>query len=152
MTANADTPIRSWDGFPFDVVTGQVPNARDTAPERTGDGDFVLYHGTSRVGADAILAERRLAPDDLGCVGVTTLPGAAQVFASMKRGEVLRLVIDKEWLSTQKAVREIGGSGRDQFLIQPADIYDVRERRRSWPGVPVEAVKAVSVYDFDDAD
>lgn len=140
--------FRSWAGFPFDQVTGQAPNERDTPPERTEDGDFVLYHGTSIAGAAAIQRERRLMPDDLGVVGVTTVPGAAQTFAAMKGGgEVLRLVIDQRWLSAQSVVREIGGRGRDQFLIQSADSYEQLGRR--FDGVPSEAVKSVSVHDFD---
>lgn len=146
MSPTAET-VRSWDGFPFDRVTGQQPNGRDTPPERTVDGDFVLYHGTSMTGVREISAGRTLLPDDLGYVGVTTTPGAAQVFACMKKGEVLRLVIDQGWLAGQKAMRECGGSGCNQFLI--GSPYARVRQERSWTGIPAGAVKAVAVHEFE---
>jgi thioredoxin reductase len=139
---------RSWAWFPFSQVTGQRPNERDTAPERTDEGDFILYHGTSPQGAEAITSERRVKPDDLGAVGVTTRPGAAQVFSAMKHGSVLKLVIDMKWLRRQTAIREIGGSGRDQWLLQAS--Y-ANANPKAWSGIPPEALKSVEPYDFEKA-
>lgn len=138
---------RSFDGFPFDLRTGQQPNERDTAPERTSDGDFILYHGSSPAGAERIIADRELLPDDLGVVGVTTTPGAAQTFAAMKGGEVLRLVLDAGWLAQQSVMREVGGSGCNQFLVQSPDTTVRMERR--WAGIPSAAVKAAAVHVFE---
>lgn len=92
-------------------------------PERTPSGDFVFYHGTSPEGAQSIMQSHTLRPDGIGAVGISTTWGQAQVFASMKRGPILKLVIPAAFFSSGQAIvkREIGGSGRNQFLITGAD-------------------------------
>ena len=154
---------RSWAGFPLDLRTGERPREEiltkwgtvsrpgDIPPERTPEGHFILYHGTSRAGADAIRGGDRIRPDDIGSVGVTTVPGQAQTFASMKgrRGTseavVLRLVLDKDWLAQQRVTHEIGGSGHDQFLID----HPHGVRRRDWHGIPPEAILGIEEWDFE---
>jgi hypothetical protein len=137
---------RSWHGFPFDLRLGEGPRERDSAPERTPFNDFILYHGTSELGAERIISEARLRPDDLGVVGVTTTPGAAQSFSAIKRGPVLRLTICRAWLSEQLITHEIGGSGHDQFLIHPSG----RAQLRSWEGVPPAALLTCDVVEIGD--
>ena len=117
------TPTLSWLGFPFDLTIGEGPTAKDTPPERTPAGDFILYHGTSLPSAKAILAQRTLLPDNLGYVGVGTTPGSVLTYAAMKHSKagsaILRLVFCAAWLATQEVIHETGGSGRDQFLLSP---------------------------------
>lgn len=119
----ANPTSRSWLGFPFDPKVGEGPTPKDTAPERTPEGDFVLYHGTSLPAAKTILSERTLRPDDLGYVGVGTTADSVLTYACMKHSKagsaILRLVLCAAWLATQEIIHETGGSGRDQFLISP---------------------------------
>jgi hypothetical protein len=44
-------------------------------------------------------------------------------------------------------MRECGGSGCNQFLI--GSPYARVRQERSWTGVPADAVKAVSVHEFE---
>jgi hypothetical protein len=126
LTSRPVTPgdsIRSWAGFPFDPQVGEGPKLKDTPPERTLEGDFILYHGTSLPSARAILRLRTLLPDNLGYVGVGTTPGSVATYAAMKHSfggsAILRLVLDVAWVTSQEIVHETGGSGRDQFLLSP---------------------------------
>lgn len=131
-----------WDGFPFDERTGQEPGDKDTSPERTDEGHFVLYHGTSPEGAESILKGRSFHPDDFGMVGFGTTPEAARIYGIMKSGpdaKVIRAVIDKDWIAGQRATREIGGSGYNQFLVGGPHGH------RDWEGVPSDAVREVGV-------
>lgn len=131
----------AWDGIPFDRQTGQQPNERDTPPERTPHGEFVLYHGTSPHGAEQIISGRRLHPDDLNVVGFSTTASQAQSFAAMKHGPVLRITVPPDELGRFRVSREIGGSGRNQFLIGP------KERFGRWDGVKLNAAE---IYDPPD--
>jgi len=133
---------RSWAGWPWRVRTGDTPRLADVPPERTEAGDFVLYHGTSEDGARAIESGDRVRRDDLGLVGVTTTPGAAQSFAARQHGPVLRLVIDKEWIAGQGISHEIGGSGHDQFLLGMGD--------GEFGGIPPEAIRSVERHSFEE--
>jgi hypothetical protein len=146
---------RSWEGFPFRKETGEAPEEKDTPPERTKSGDFILYHGTSGKRADQILKDNHLKPDNLGVVGVATIPGQAQVFAVMSSqkdkeppgsGVVFRIVVDHKWLAKQSATREIGGSGHDQFLIRPPAGVSAKD----WKGIPSEALKNVAEVSITD--
>ncbi len=128
--------------WPLRQGTGEKTRDRDTAPEVTPAGDYILYHGTCGSTARIILEEHRLLRDNMGVVGVTTIPGQASVFACMKYAKdrspsnaptILKILIDKDWLLKQEIKREIGGSGRDQWLIQ-AD------------KVPLKDVKIHSIY------
>jgi hypothetical protein len=154
------TPInRSWDDFPFIAEYGDQARPTDTPPERTPDGDFILYHGTSKAGAAAIMGERRIRPDDLHVVGVATLPGQASIFAVMSGvkhkehlteerpiGAVLRVVVDKGWLKQHSVTHEVGGSGHDQFLIRNMRGTPIR----GWGGIPPEAIKSISEVRLSD--
>ena len=60
--------------------------------------------------------------DDFNMVGVTTTPGAAQTYAVMKGGPVLRLVVDRDWVASHDVRHEIGGSGKDQLLFDAEEI------------------------------
>jgi hypothetical protein len=129
---------RSWEGVPFDQRTGQRPKPTDTAPQRTAEGDFIVYHGTSLSGAEQIRTEGWLRPDDFNCVGFATTPGQAQVFAAIKHGVVLRVTLPLAALAARRVVREVGGSGRDQFLVLPQHGSGLHPR---WPGLPVTQVE-----------
>lgn len=135
----------AWDGFPFDERLGMRPNSSDTPPQRTPEGDFVLWHGTSRDSAANIVKEKRIRPDDLNVVGVGTHRGAVSSFSVMKgkdKGVAVRAVVDKDWLVNNAIVhREVGGSGHDQFLIQRP-----HGTPRAWDGVPI---KSATVHDGD---
>lgn len=135
---------RSWEGFPFDERKQEGPRADDTPPERTSDGDFVMYHSTSPEAADAIRSENRLRPDDLGTVGLTTTPEAGRVYGIIHAGPnatTLRVTVSKDWLGQQRASHEIGGSGHDAFLIQPAH----GQARAGWSGIPSSAILDIQV-------
>ena len=116
--------------------TGDEPHDGDTPPQTTPEGDYVLYHGTNMINAQHIVKARQIDHDDWHCVGVTTTPSAAQVFGCMKARKgnasvILRIVVRKLWLLTQEITREIGGSGKDQWLIRtekmpPHAIKDIR--------------------------
>src|SRR5262245_40393534 len=146
LVADILNEVRSWDGFPWRTMTGDGPRSGDTPPERTYDGDFIFYHGTSRAGAKSIMQGGDLHPDNWGVVGVATIPGQARVFAIMaaqKAGEtqrplgaVLRVAINQDWLADQLATPEVGGSGHDQFLIRAY-------------GIPANAIRDISVVEWD---
>ena len=127
---------QSWEGFPLDESEGQGPRPSDTPPERTANGDFILWHGTSTENAAAI-ALGGILPDDMGVVGVGTTADSVQSFAVMKGGgdaTRMRLVVDQDWLADQRVRHEIGGSGHNQFLIGP------RRPGQPWDGVPSSAL------------
>jgi hypothetical protein len=137
------TGSRSWIGFPLDPRIGETPGHKDTPPERTARGDFILYHGTSSQNAKTILKEKRLRPDDMGVVGVGTTREAVGPFAAMKGGADgvrLRVVISEEWLSTHEVRHEIGGIGHDQFLIERLD-----GEPRNRGGIPPEAILEIEI-------
>ena len=122
---------------------GEEPREQDTPPEVTPEGDYILYHGTCGSFARKILEERRILHDDMQRVGLTTRPHEAANFAVMKwisegggdenAGTVLRLVIDKDWFLAQIVEREVGGSGRNTWLL------DVKE-------IPPEAIKDIEIH------
>lgn len=93
---------------------------RDQSPERTPEGDYIFYHGTSPEGAESIRQEGMIRPDDMNVVGLSTTPGQAQAYAAMKKGPVLRIIVKADDLAQFKIQREIGGSGRNQFDRWPA--------------------------------
>ncbi len=135
----AETAGHGWDGFPFDERKGEGPREGDTPPERTPEGDFVMYHSTSPVAAASIVGGREILPDDFNAVGLATTPEAARIYGIMKAGpnaQVLRVTVSQEWLSEQRAQHEIGGSGHDQFLIQPAH----GSAPDGWEGLPSDAI------------
>ena len=136
-----DESVRSWEGFPFDERAQEAPRPGDIAPERAKsvnepNGNFVFYHGTSPEAAERIALEGRLLPDDLSTVGVSTTPEDARVYGVMKSGPdaaVLRIEVSPSNLSEVVAGHEVGGRGRNQFLLKN------KERMKPWPGVTVEA-------------
>lgn len=104
---------------------GEEFTERDTKPELTSFGDYVLYHGTNSRRAEQIIQDKTILPDDMGHVGITTTPNAAKSYASMKayseKSEpvVLRIVVDRDWFLGQRVARETGGEGKDQWLLVP---------------------------------
>jgi hypothetical protein len=120
-------------------------NDNDNPPQRTSNGDYIVYHGTNIINARVIFKNRQLKFDNMGVVGISTHPSRADVFGAMKAkkgvpGVVLQIVIDKGWLEAQDITREVGGSGRDQFLIHaevpPEAIKDIQLARVS--GTPLK--------------
>lgn len=136
------TAVRSWDGWPGDPRRGDQRKSADTPPERTPDGGYVLYHGSSAEGAAAIISELRLRPDDLGVVGFGTTPQAVSVYGVIRgrRGPVLRVVVERAVFESQVVTREIGGSGRDQWLVNRPRTPE----RTSWDGVPLVLAERVA--------
>ncbi len=116
---NVTTGINSWAGIRWDERVSEQPREGEVAPERTRAGDFVLYHGTSKAGAESILRNRVITPDDLNFVGLATTPSQAQSYAAIKGGPVLRVYVSKEELQQFIAKHEIGGTGRNQLLFRP---------------------------------
>lgn len=112
-----------WQDWPYRKGTGDDPREQDTPPIRTANGDFILFHGTSLKRAKQIADERMIRPDNWGTAGVNTTASNAGTYAAMKaskekdRSAVLRLVVDKSWLMQQEITREVGGNGRDSWLI-----------------------------------
>ncbi len=120
--------------WPVRQGTGDEPHSQDTPPHME-NGDYVLYHGTHLLSAENILHTHRINHDDWHCVGVCTTPSAAQTYASMKaktyKSAVLRVVVRREWLTQQEITREVGGGGKDQWLIRvdcmpPEAMRDIR--------------------------
>ena len=125
--------------WPYRKGTGEQPHAFDTPPEII-NGDYVLYHGTNMPSAENILSQRRVTKDDWGKVGICTTAKAADAYAAMKSNAkkkipsvVIRMVVDKDWLLQQKFQREIGGGGKDQWLIDSEEI-------------PPQAIKVIGIY------
>jgi hypothetical protein len=119
--------------------TGDDPHEQDTPPQMLGD-NYVVYHGTNMIFAQQIMAQRRVAHDDIGYCGICTTPRAASVYASMKSDAkknipsvVLSLVLDGKWLNQQEITREVGGSGKDQWLL------GIKE-------IPPQAIKDIKIY------
>lgn len=119
--------------------TGDDPHDQDAPPNLTSAGDYVLYQGTNMTNAKKILAQRTIQFDDIGSVGVTTTPRAAGVFAAMKASArndepsvVLQLVVDKDWFLKQDISREVGGGGKDQWLLKAE--------------IPSSAIKQIKIY------
>jgi hypothetical protein len=108
-----------WDDIRWDERSGQRPRAGEIAPERTAEGDFIFYHGTSEAGAKAIMRERLIRPDDLNMVGVSTTPSQARSYAAIKKGPVLKVWVPKDEIQRLIARHEIGGSGVNQILFRP---------------------------------
>jgi hypothetical protein len=134
----------SWNNFPLRTDIGEQPSVKDVPPRVTKDGDFILYHGTSDVAADQIIQSRTIKADDIGSVGIATIPEAAQTYATHKIGEgkptILEVVVDKNWLSKQQLRHEIGGHGHSAFLINP----DYKSKTKAT--IPPEAIKDVKVH------
>lgn len=127
----------SWEGWPWHELIGEGPREGDVSPARTPAGDFILWHGTSPEAAERIIAERIIRPDDLGTVGFGTTREAVASYAAMKGGAEgvrLRVVVSPEMLSMFVIHHEVGGSGRNQFLVLP-------RVRAYWIGVPVKEVE-----------
>lgn len=126
---------QSWEGidWPIRPEVGDKINEQDSPPEITPEQDYVLYHGTSLIRAKKIISDRRLLSDDIGNVGISTTHRGAHVYGSMKAAQeksqsaVLRLVIDGEWLRSQRISREVGGSGYKGAPLS--------ENRRACPAV-----------------
>jgi len=111
--------LESW----FPLSHGDKIHTADNPPQLTSNGDYILYHGTNMANARKIFKSRKLIRDDIGSIGISTTPSRADVFGAMKAKKgnpsvVLRIIVDKEWLDSQEISREVGGSGRDQFLIR----------------------------------
>lgn len=129
----------SWDDLPFNTVIGSAHHSGDSAPKRTNNGDFIFFHGTSLSNAKRIIADKEIKRDDLGYSGVGTNKHAVSVFGTLKamkanstanlkhhdpnaeRSAILRVVISRDWFKDRpdSVNREVGGLGRDQFLIRP---------------------------------
>jgi len=137
-----------WD-FPWPVRPdiGEDPTEKDTPPELTASGDYILYHGTAGSLARKILDERRILHDDWKKVGITTTPKEAWSYGQMKSLDlrkndddednaptVLRVIIDRDWLTKQQIHREVGGAGINTWLI------DVLE-------IPSSAIKDIRIHD-----
>jgi tRNA nucleotidyltransferase (CCA-adding enzyme) len=136
---------RSWSNFPLRSDIGEQPTAKDVPPKVTGTGDFILYHGTSDIAAKQIIQSRIIKPDDIGSVGIATIPEAAETYATHKVGQgeptILELTVSKDWLSKQQLRHEVGGHGHSAFLIGPNYKLGIKAT------IPPEAIKSVQVYD-----
>jgi len=132
----------SWEGFPLRSDIGQQPTEKDTPPKRTPEGDFILYHGTSRDAAKKIIDTRTLLADDIGCVGVGTIPDAVSTFAAHKQeaggAVILQIVVDKDWMAKQQ-IRHEGGGHHSAFLI-----YGERPKVKM-AKIPSEVIKKIQI-------
>lgn len=114
----------NWDNWPSRKGTGDDPHDTDAPPERTPNGDYVFYHGTDLNNATKILSERRIGLDNWGLAGINTTISNAQTYASIKGSStkspstVLKIIVDKNWFQQQQVTREVGGNGKDSWLIQ----------------------------------
>lgn len=139
--------VKGWD-FPWPIRpgVGEDPTEADAPPKLTSSGDYVLYHGTAGSLARKIMEERRILHDDWKRVGITTTPSEAWDYALMKSldlrsdyddvenaGTVIRVVIDKNWLTKQSVEREVGGTGKNTWLINV-------------PELPSSAIKDIEIY------
>lgn len=139
-----------WEDWPHRKGTGDDPHEKDTPPERTSEGDFIVYHGTSFKRAKLIIHQQQILHDDMKTVGVCTSHWAAGTYASMKamqdqsESAVLQIVLDRRWFLQQELSREIGGSNRDQWLIQPT--YKFQDQCMKPANIPPEAIKQIKIY------
>jgi len=125
-----------WENFPMRYEIDPI-RPLDVPPQKTKNGDFILYHGTTDISAEEIIKTKTLKKDDIGSVGVTTTPNGARKFAGFKRKlgipTILKLTIDKEWMVKQKISHEVGGTGYNEFLIRTDSI-------------PPEAIKNIEIF------
>ena len=143
----ADTHVNPdadpWEGFGWDTRSQQKPNPKDTPPQKTSEGNWILYHATSRDAANRILTEQRLLPDDCNAVGVGPTPAAVRVYGIMKDGAdavVLKIVVDAQFVKTARIRHEWGGSGHDQWLfLAPHGTHPAE-----WEGIPAWAILRTS--------
>ena len=138
-------PEPSFEGWPV-RREGMDPRPTDTPPARTETGDYVLYHGTVESNVDSI--RKSGISGDMGA-GVTTTLEHAVVYGSMRKNiqkreggldspsVVIKTVIDRDWLEQQSVIREIGGTGKNQWLVR-------NEKGRNTT-IPPEAMKSVEV-------
>lgn len=136
----------AWAGIPFRTEMGHQPGPGDTPPERTPDGHFVLYHGTSQASAAKILASKTLLPDDIGAIGFGTTAAAVRVFAHLKAKQgggkaILRMIVDKDWMAQQSVMRE--GNHPNLFLIRA----DRHRQPRPFPQHKLEIVHGIEVIE-----
>lgn len=126
----------NWENFPMRYEIDPI-RPLDTPPQKTKNGDFILYHGTIDKSAEEIIKTKTLKKDDIGSVGITTTPNEARKFARFKRNfgvpTILKLIIDKEWMAKQKISHEVGGTGYNEFLIRTDSI-------------PSEAIKNIEIF------
>ena len=137
-----NNPSDPWQGWPWDQRCGERPRPKDTAPARTPNGDFILYHGTSDTAAINIIKEQHIRPDGVGVVGVGPAPRFVSVYSLMKsgvNGVILKVVLDKDWVATQRVRHEIGGSGFNQFL------FERPHYTRTWDGIPPAAIVGLEI-------
>tara|TARA_Y100000034_G_scaffold118135_1_gene158480 strand:+ start:1624 stop:2100 length:477 start_codon:yes stop_codon:yes gene_type:complete len=137
--------VPEWPPFPLREWSGEKVHDRDTPPELSDSGGYVIFHGTSLNRARKILQERTVTHDDLGHVGFSTTSSEAAVYGCMKamaekdKSAVIRMELDPEWFMKQSVSRETGGSGRNQFLINPS--YSSKERAK----IPPEAIRDIRI-------
>jgi hypothetical protein len=132
-----------WDGFNFRTETGSKPIPEGDPPERTADGDPILYHGTSAESAKKI-REEGFRNDNLGYVGFGTRPGVTNVFrqrSGSTGGRILRFVVDKDWLRDNAKVINEGGH-KNLYLLQAGTGLPLN-RQSGKLAIPPEALKSV---------
>ena len=85
------------------------------------------------------MASKIVKPDDMGSVGLTTVPELAWAYGSYKgHPTVLEITIDKTWLHNQAVRHETGGPGHSAFLLKPIGGLKA--------SIPPEAIKAIRVW------
>jgi len=136
---------QEWPPFPLREGVGDTIHERDTPPDLSPEGGYIVFHGTSLKRARKILQERTITHDDLGHVGFSTTSSEAAVYGCMKamaekdKSAVIRMELDSQWFMSQSVSRETGGSGRNQFLINPS--YSSRKKAV----IPPEAIRDIRI-------
>jgi len=120
---------------------------QDAPPETDSRGNYILYHGTILSTAKEIIKTKLVKLSKGWGTGVTTTPWEAKSYAGMKRidvgglktGEkaaVLQMVIDKDWFHKQVVQREIGGHGKNEFLIRGDIVPQAIKKIKIWRTFP----------------
>ena len=120
---------------------------QDTPPETDSRGNYILYHGTILSTAKEIIKTKLVKQSSGWGTGVTTTPWEAKGYAGMKRvdvggletGEkaaVLQMVIDKDWLHKMVIQREVGGHGKNEFLIRGDIVPKAIKKIKIWRTFP----------------
>jgi hypothetical protein len=120
---------------------------QDTPPETDSRGNYIVYHGTILSTAKEIIKTKLVKQSSGWGTGITTTPWEAKGYAGMKRidvggletGEkaaVLQIVIDKNWFHKQVIQREVGGHGKNEFLIRGDIVPKAIKKIKIWRTFP----------------
>jgi hypothetical protein len=119
----------------------------DDPPKTDSKGNYILYHGTILSTAKEVIKTKLLRLSRGWGTGITTRPNEAASYANMKyldvkgfeteeKAAVLEMVIDKDWFHKQRIHREVGGRGKNSFLVQGDIVPKAFKKVKIWKTFP----------------